>query len=171
MTLTTTTRDRLIEAASELLHEHPYHAVGVQTLCEYAGVRKGSFYHYFQSKEELTIAAMDAAWEAYKIEVGPIVTGGGGADDRLRRLVEACLTSTRVHSRTGDRLVGCPFARLAASLSPDETDLRLRLAEIFEEWADLLTIAADGDRSRAWAALAEIQGRLLLTATTGHDTA
>lgn len=170
MTLTTSTRDRLVEAASELLHEHPYHAVGVQTLCEYAGVRKGSFYHYFQSKEELTIAAMDTAWIEYKTEVNPIVTSHDPPEVRLRRLIDACLTSTRVHSRTGDRLVGCPFARLAASLSPDETDLRLRLAEIFEEWADLLTVAADGDRSRAWAALAEIQGRLLLTATTGRVT-
>lgn len=168
MTVTITTRERLIDAATELLHEYPYHAVGVQTLCEHAGVRKGSFYHYFGSKEELTIAAMDLAWQAFTDEVGPILAGPESPAEKMRRIVAACLSSSRVHSRTGEVMIGCPFARLAASISEDEPRLRLRLAEIFEEWADLLTTAS-GDAAVAWSTLAEIQGRLLLTASTGRN--
>ena len=53
------TRDRLIDGAAVLLHTQAYRGVGVKALCEAAGVRKGSFYHFFASKEDLTLAALD----------------------------------------------------------------------------------------------------------------
>ena len=168
MTATITTRERLIDAATELLHEFPYHAVGVQTLCEHAGVRKGSFYHFFGSKEELTIAAMDRAWQACRAEVETILSGPGTDDERLRAVVAAFLAANRGQTPTGATILGCPFARIAASISADEPALRLRLAEIFEEWANLLADATGGDRATAWSTLAEIQGRLLLRASTGR---
>lgn len=35
-----------------------YHGTGVQEIVDGAGVPKGSFYHYFQSKEDFVVAAM-----------------------------------------------------------------------------------------------------------------
>lgn len=163
--MTTNNRERLVEAASELLHEHPYHAVGVQTLCERAGVRKGSFYHFFQSKEELTIAAVERAWTAYKHGLAALPLDGQTIEKRLRLVVDNCLGSPLVYSLDGDRLVGCPFGRLAASITGEEPELRDRLAAIFTEWIELLTDAVGGDPQVAWSTLAEIQGTLLLKAT------
>ena len=163
--MTTNNRERLIAAAAELLHEHPYHAVGVQTLCERAGVRKGSFYHFFQSKEELTIAAVERAWAAYKHGLAELPLEGQTIEKRLRLIVDNCLGSPLVYSLDGDRLVGCPFGRLAASITEEEPELRDRLAAIFREWIQLLTDAAGGDTEVAWSTLAEIQGTLLLKAT------
>lgn len=159
------TRDRLVAAAAELLHEHPYHSVGVHALCERAGVRKGSFYHFFQSKEELTIVAVDRAWEAYKRGLADLPLDRGSASEQLRVVIESCLASPLVYSLNGGRLVGCPFGRLAASITEDEPGLRQRLTEIFQEWLELLTAIAHGDAHAAWSALAEIQGTLLLRAT------
>jgi TetR/AcrR family transcriptional repressor of nem operon len=163
--MTTGNRERLVAAAAELLHEHPYHAVGVQTLCERAGVRKGSFYHFFESKEELTIAAVERAWSRYKRGLEELPLAGETIEKRLRLIVENCLGSPLVHSLDGGRLVGCPFGRLAASVTEDEPELRRRLAAIFTEWIELLTDAVGGDEATAWSTLAEMQGSLLLRAT------
>lgn len=168
--MTIATRDRLVEAAAELLHEHPYHSVGVHALCERAGVRKGSFYHFFQSKEELTIAAIDRAWEAYKRGLADLPLDRGSVGERLRLIIDQCLASPLVYSLSGDRLVGCPFGRLAASITDDEPGLRERLAEIFDEWITLIAGIADGDTRLAWSTLAEIQGMLLLKATLDPTT-
>ncbi|HEX5631366.1 MAG TPA: TetR/AcrR family transcriptional regulator [Acidimicrobiia bacterium] len=158
-------RERLVEAASELLHEHPYHAVGVQTLCDRAGVRKGSFYHFFGSKEELTIAAVERAWTAYRQGLDALPLDDYPVEKRLRLIVDNCLASPLVYSLDHERLVGCPFGRLAASITEEEPELRDRLAEIFTEWLGLIAAACDGDSQVAWSTLAEIQGTLLLRAT------
>jgi TetR/AcrR family transcriptional regulator, transcriptional repressor for nem operon len=163
--MTYETRDRLVEAAAELLREHPYHSVGVQALCDRAGVRKGSFYHFFESKEELTLAAVDKAWDTYKRGLAALPLARVPRDERLRLIMANCLDSPLVHSSNGDRLVGCPFGRLAASITESEPALRRRLATIFDEWIGLITEIAGGDTAVAWSTLAEIQGLLLLRST------
>jgi TetR/AcrR family transcriptional repressor of nem operon len=158
--VTADTRDRLIQAAGELLQERPYHAVGVKALCERAGVRKGSFYHYFSSKQELTIAAVDRAWEACRELVSSVALADGDLETAVREVVDACMRSPLV--RSADRLIGCPFGRLAASVSDEEPLLATRLNEIFEEWEGLLEGLFGAGEVVARSTLAEIQGRLLL---------
>ena len=51
-------RERLLEAVYELTWQQGYNAVTVDAICERAGVKKGSFYHYFDSKADLTKAAI-----------------------------------------------------------------------------------------------------------------
>jgi TetR/AcrR family transcriptional repressor of nem operon len=167
--MTINTRERLVEAAAELLHEHPYHSVGVQGLCDRAGVRKGSFYHFFESKEELTIAAVDKSWEEYKHGLAALQLERLDLEERLRLIMANCMGSPLVRSLDGDRLIGCPFGRLAASITEHEPLLRRRLAAIFGEWIALITGFADGDGTVARSTLAEIQGQLLLKATMEPD--
>jgi len=47
------TRDRILAAATELIHQRGYKATGVAEIVAASGVPKGSFYFYFASKEEL----------------------------------------------------------------------------------------------------------------------
>ena len=58
-----TARERLVQATIDLLWTESYGAVSVDAICEQARVKKGSFYHFFKSKDELVIAALDADWE------------------------------------------------------------------------------------------------------------
>ena len=60
---TSDARDRLIEAGIALLWQHGFAGVSVDQLCEAAGVKKGSFYHFFPGKEELALAALETHWE------------------------------------------------------------------------------------------------------------
>jgi AcrR family transcriptional regulator len=48
----------LINTAIELFSEHGFHATGVDTLLEKAGMSKRTLYAYFRSKEELILAVL-----------------------------------------------------------------------------------------------------------------
>ena len=50
-------RDKLLDAAFVLIREQGYSATSVDELCAKAGVTKGAFFHHFQSKGALAVAA------------------------------------------------------------------------------------------------------------------
>ncbi|RED55738.1 TetR/AcrR family transcriptional regulator [Cohnella lupini] len=52
------TRELIIDAALELFHSRGYTATGVLDITKAAGVPKGSFYHFFASKEALAEATV-----------------------------------------------------------------------------------------------------------------
>lgn len=51
------TRELLLEAATELIRTKGYTSTTVDDLCQRAGVSKGTFFHNFTSKEDLAVAA------------------------------------------------------------------------------------------------------------------
>jgi TetR/AcrR family transcriptional repressor of nem operon len=50
------TKDKLLAAAQELMLAKGYTATSVEEVCQAAGLTKGSFFHYFQGKEDLGMA-------------------------------------------------------------------------------------------------------------------
>jgi TetR/AcrR family transcriptional repressor of nem operon len=50
-------REQLLEAAFVVIREKGYAATSVDELCAKAGVTKGAFFHHFDSKEALAVAA------------------------------------------------------------------------------------------------------------------
>lgn len=55
-----TAKDKLTQMALRLMLEKGYAGTTVDEICETAEVSKGSFYHYFNSKEEIGLAALEA---------------------------------------------------------------------------------------------------------------
>jgi len=53
------TRGKLLDAALTVIRTKGYTATTVDDICVAAGVTKGSFFHYFKSKEDLALAAVD----------------------------------------------------------------------------------------------------------------
>jgi TetR/AcrR family transcriptional repressor of nem operon len=53
----------LLDAAWQLIRTKGYAATSVDELCTAAGVTKGSFFHHFKSKEDMTLAAVEQ-WNA-----------------------------------------------------------------------------------------------------------
>jgi AcrR family transcriptional regulator len=53
---TADTRQRLVDAAVDLLHKVGYDNLRVDDITDHAGVGKGTFYHHFKSKEEVLLA-------------------------------------------------------------------------------------------------------------------
>lgn len=54
-----TARTRLLDAAVDVIRLQGLHATTVDDLCAAAGVTKGAFFHHFESKEALAVAAAD----------------------------------------------------------------------------------------------------------------
>jgi TetR/AcrR family transcriptional repressor of nem operon len=52
-------KTRLLDAALHVIRAKGYSATRVEDICETAGLTKGSFFHHFDSKEALALAAAD----------------------------------------------------------------------------------------------------------------
>ena len=55
----TSSRSRLLDAALRIVRQKGYNGTSVDDLCAAAEVTKGGFFHHFQSKEDLAVAAAD----------------------------------------------------------------------------------------------------------------
>jgi len=175
----TTARDRLIEVAAQLLHQRSYGSVGVDELCERAGVRKGSFYHFFHSKRDLALAVLEAQWDAFERDGLRLAREAERPLDRLAMVFEfGIATLDRCRKETGS-VLGCPFGNLAVELSTIEPEIRAKVAEIFARFArffeDVLAAAVvAGDIGEidipgaASALVAYYEGIMLLAKTSGE---
>lgn len=52
-------RKKILEAARNLFLEKGYEGASVDEICSAAKLTKGSFFHYFKSKDEVCVAALD----------------------------------------------------------------------------------------------------------------
>jgi TetR/AcrR family transcriptional regulator, transcriptional repressor for nem operon len=176
---TSTARDRLLDSACELLHTRGYAAIGVAEICARADVRKGSFYHFFESKQALTVEVVDIHWQAQRVAWRDRLTGPEPALDRLQRLIAWLVETQREAWQDSGRVDGCLLGNLAVELSNQEILVQQRLTAAFEEQADLVHIAlTDGvqdgsvappyaDRGTARAVVAQIEGAVLLAKLAG----
>jgi len=55
----TSAKNKLLEAAFVLIRTKGYASTTVDDLCAHAGVSKGSFFHYFETKEDLAVKAAE----------------------------------------------------------------------------------------------------------------
>lgn len=53
------TRTKLLDAAMTVIRTHGYTATTVDDICTAAGLTKGSFFHHFENKEALAVAAAE----------------------------------------------------------------------------------------------------------------
>jgi TetR/AcrR family transcriptional repressor of nem operon len=60
------TKEKLLEAAQELMLARGYTATSVDEVCASAGLTKGSFFHYFESKERLGMEVAQRFFAARK---------------------------------------------------------------------------------------------------------
>lgn len=66
----TDTRDLLIRSGVATLTEQGFASAGIDSILKRVGVPKGSFYHYFKSKEDFGLAVINnyASYFAYKLD-------------------------------------------------------------------------------------------------------
>jgi len=132
MNTATDTRSRIIAAAKPRFHSRSYANVGIQEICENAGVQKGSFYHFFRSKRDLVLAVIDEfadEWangfvaEAFDPALPPM--------ERIDYLVDAAYFWQRSIKQMHGRVLGCIFGNLTLEVSTQDDILRAKLQAIF----------------------------------------
>jgi len=129
-------RSRLVAAAAELVHAESYHSVGVKAICDRARVRRGSFYHFFESKQALVLQAIDQIWDGFATEVLEVCQDRSlGPRERIEAMIERIADRhIRDRDRTGS-VLGCSFGNLTAESSALDGTIRGRLVEAFDAWA------------------------------------
>lgn len=66
-------REHILDVARALMTHKGFTAVGLNEVLSTAGVPKGSFYHYFKSKEEFGQALLNVYFDEYLSRIEPIL--------------------------------------------------------------------------------------------------
>lgn len=172
------TRERIVRSAATLFLTRSYRSVGITDLCAAAGVRKGSFYHFFPAKAELAKAVVDLHAAELDRRLAEAEKDGPAAG--LFAAVEAVTRIQTGFEQRFGRVVGCPFGNLAAELSTTDDGLREHVAGVFSRWeaklAHACRLAAERGVLRdgiepdrlAHLILAQAQGLILLAKAGGR---
>lgn len=78
-------------AAAELIHDGGFQALRVEEIVQRAGLSTGSFYLYFESKEDLFVALVIDYTERLKHRLEAASRSGGTVIERLARALDAYL--------------------------------------------------------------------------------
>jgi len=126
-------KQRLMEAVLELIGSGSYGSTTIDRICEKAGVKNGSFYYFFASKAELTVAALDAHWQAKRCELDAIFSPAVLPLNRLQEFWDcACRLQAEEKDRSG-RTLGCFVISLGAEISTQEDGVRQKVEEILDD--------------------------------------
>ena len=166
-----TAKDKLIAAAEAEMLAKGYPATTVDDICARAGVSKGSFYHFFSSKEELGLAALDAFVARNRRVIGK-APDGGPPRERAVALLDHLLSSAS-QMWGGGCLLGSLALDLAETHPAIAEQVSARFRQIAETLAGGFAPLAEG-MGKAWSAeaLAEqfivaVEGGLILARAHG----
>jgi TetR/AcrR family transcriptional repressor of nem operon len=174
------TRQRLLDTAQRLFYARSYEDVGVQEICQEAGVKKGSFYHFFPSKRDLTVAVLQESWQQFRDTVLADVFAPQAAPlERVERLLDMHYRHQRALKDQTGQVLGCPYGNLAGEMSTQDEVIREHLLRIFrdleapleaalEEAVEAGDLAEQDCRATASAMVAYLEG-LTLMAKTRND--
>ena len=160
-------------AAHDLIWGHSYGAVTIDAICERAGVRKGSFYYFFDSKSDLAVAAIDAWWEKRRVQIEAITTSDRPPLERLAAYFDSLTGIQLAAKAVNGHILGCPLFTLGAEICTQDERIRVRVVEFLEALRGYVTgMMSDAmERGDLDGALpAETRARMLLSFYNGHFT-
>ncbi len=127
------TRDRLLETAMRLIWQSNYSSVGVNEICKQAGVTKGAFYHHFETKADLYVAASRHHWEVMKRDLDEIFSPSNTPLQQLDRLILMIISNQEEECVDSDlEVVGCPFFTSGGQAGAGEAKIRMAAREMDE---------------------------------------
>lgn len=125
------TKEKLIESAVALFMEKGYASTSVDEICAKAGATKGSFFHFFKSKDELGKTAMRVFADrqlAWMLGAG----ARASVDPKARALGWVDIAVTRFEDRA--QPAGCVLGALTQELAETRPDFKRVGSECFEMW-------------------------------------
>ena len=126
------TRERILEAAAELVHYKGFNHTGLKEILDASGVPKGSFYFFFKSKEELGLALVDF----YAERIAEVARSCFEDDSRspIGRL-RSFFQWAYVRFETDGCEKGCPIGNLCQEMSDLSPAFREKLESVTERMA------------------------------------
>src|SRR6185295_8488467 len=126
-------KDRLMKAVTELIWLGSYGSTTIDHICEKAGVKKGSFYYFFESKCDLAATALEIGWQQRKPSMDALFSPTIPPLERLRRFCEAEYDEQKQLKEKCGCVLGCPLFTLGAEVCNQEHRLHKLVKEILEQ--------------------------------------
>ncbi|WP_323766040.1 TetR/AcrR family transcriptional regulator [Marinovum sp.] len=136
-------RLHILETGRALVVRHGFGGVGLARLLKECGIPKGSFYHYFSSKEDFGKALLEHYVATYLARFDALIAGPGTARDRLDRFWTAWLAQAGGAGIASQCLVVKLGAEVADLSDPMRAVLNDGIAELVQRIALLLRAGAE----------------------------
>lgn len=125
------TKNQLLEAGINIMIEKGYNNTGIQEVLQTTGVPKGSFYYYFDSKEDFGLKIIDYFEQQYNQKLCLYL------DDKSKSSVERL----RAYCEDGKKNFeaqrcrrGCLIGNLSQEMADQSEAFRARLEEVLTKW-------------------------------------
>lgn len=123
-------KDRLMDAVLKLIWTGSYGGTTVDQICHEAGVQKGTFYYFFQSKAELAIHALEVDWQRRKPQWDALFSATLEPLERIRRFCDFVYRRQAALKEECGNVLGCPLYTLGSEICKQEQGLRGKIEEI-----------------------------------------
>ncbi|MCW1887063.1 TetR/AcrR family transcriptional regulator [Luteolibacter flavescens] len=123
-------KQRLLDAALDLIWENSYGVVTIDAICEKAGVKKGSFYYFFESKADLAVAALDHEWQTeMKPKYDEMFSASRPPLERILLMFQSCIDCQAEIQAEYGQILGCPCFSLGSEVCTQNEPIRAKVQE------------------------------------------
>lgn len=161
------TRAALLQAGMEVMFEKGYTNTGIQEVLSSLQVPKGSFYHYFDSKENFAIEIIRHFDKTYSANLTLLLQNKERTP--LQRLKDYC-NSVKAIMIAQDCRKGCLIGNLSQEMADQSEVLREELCTVMRKWRDIFATCIEEGRASGEIksqATADCQAELFLSAWSG----
>jgi len=127
-------RQRIVDAAQNLFHRNAYQAVGINAICAEAGVVKGSFYHFFPSKQALLAVVLEEISAQRQQTLQQTQTVASSGRERLLAFFSRWLDASAEQKASQGTVLGCALGVLASELSCSDVETRKLIQSNLADW-------------------------------------
>lgn len=131
------TKERIFDAAEELMWTKSFHSVGLNEILTVVGVPKGSFYHYFESKEHFGVEMLKHYIAAATDEKEHALFSKESGKKPMPRLLDFLETSIQKFEESGQKCP-CLVLKLASEVTDLSEPMRQVLSDGLDNWLNLL---------------------------------
>lgn len=128
------TKTALLETGMEVMVEKGYTNTGIQEVLSRIGVPKGSFYHYFDSKEDFALQIIAHFDQSYTANLLRTLRNQDATP--LERLRNYC-NQSKEKLVSNDCRRGCLIGNLSQEMADQSESLRQSLSHVMGKWRDL----------------------------------
>lgn len=132
---TSDAKERLVETAAEMFPKYGFHAVGVQQLCNGAGIKPGSFYYFFSSKQELMVYVLEWRWQqTLEYIFQPIENSDLTPVDKINDFFKRLFYIHDSRKMQGLPVLGCTFGVVGSELAVHDEEVINKISYIFDQF-------------------------------------
>ncbi|MCB6182052.1 TetR/AcrR family transcriptional regulator [Leeia sp. TBRC 13508] len=125
------TRENIVEAGLAAIIQQGYDGMGLEDILKTANASKGSFYHFFKSKDNLVLAIIEE-YESFYTHARKTLLSSSDVSPKQR--IHNYLLFLVEDQRAHEMARGCLYGMLAQSANARSDSVRQKLDQIFTDW-------------------------------------